>query len=117
MGVMEELMYFKVIQDHFEAIESEKIVLDQEIEIIAISSRPARYMIVHPKASRLLLTNMTGRMILDLCISKRTITIGDIRQRILSELQTNIDPALVLLDIVKFLRMAEQQGIVHGSLS
>ncbi|MBT9140560.1 MAG: hypothetical protein DDT30_01138 [Dehalococcoidia bacterium] len=116
MDVTEELMYFKLIQGYFEGLKSENIVLKAGTEIRAISSTPARYMVVHPKKEfRILLTNMTGRMILDLCRSKRSI--GDIRDRILSELPTGIDPALVLMDIVKFVRMAEHHGILRARLT
>ena len=115
MDAKERLTYFKLIQGYLETFESEKIVLNQGIEIIAISSEPARYLIADPKVPRILLTNMTGRLILDLCSSKRSI--GDIREGIVSKLQTNVDPALVLLDIVKFIRMAEHHGILRARLT
>lgn len=115
MDVKEELMYFKLIQSYFKAFKSENIVLEAGVEIRAISSTPARYMIVHPKVSRILLTNMMGRVILDLCSSKSRI--GDIHDRILSELPTGIDPALVLMDIVKFVRMGEHHGILRARLT
>ncbi|MCL0066081.1 hypothetical protein M1N79_04305 [Dehalococcoidia bacterium] len=115
MDAKERLTYFELIQGCIENFESETIVLNQGIEIIAISSQPARYLIAHPKVPRVLLTNMMGQMILNLCSSKRSI--GDIRDGIVSKFQTNVDPTLVLLDIVKFIRMAKHHGIVHASLT
>ncbi|SET17104.1 PqqD family protein [Anaerobranca gottschalkii] len=108
-----EIKFFTGIKPYLKFI-GDEVYIKNEFSVIPMVTHPKRIMVFPRSSAQLIMVNSIGVEILDLCTGQNTV--NDIFELLHEKYKDSVEPAVLFLDIIKFLRRAKFHKLVLTSL-